>query len=290
MAFALGTGLYALADTRSGVHLVFSTFGIGEYTETRPHERADAPLAATPRTVAATVLPLPSKVLQPSGISWDAASGRFALVTDQADLFILPSDLSGVQDATVVQAGPLLLRQGHTETVTMADGAIYIAGGHSHIKQWSYLDEAWQEGDVIPFADALSPDGDIMAMAVDPTGRTLFYADEGGNLNAVDLVAQSQTQLVLEGATKDGRTLSEYTITGLSYADGTLYALTSYHHNILAIDPASGVIEDAWALQGIKDPSGLAVRAGEAFVTVDHEYTEPAPGLQVFALSRPDRS
>jgi hypothetical protein len=60
--------------------------------------------------------------------------------------------------------------------------------------------------------------------------------------------------------------------------------LTAHYPNILVIDPASGRIGQAFALDGLRDQSGLAIVGGEAFVTVDHEYDEASPGLMVFDL------
>jgi hypothetical protein len=126
--------------------------------------------------------------------------------------------------------------------------------------------------------------GDIMAMAADPESGRLFAADEDGGLWIEVQPGFGWEPFVLSGATREGRRLQEYRIMGLEFHAERLYALTEYYPNILVINPASGRIERVFALEGLRDQSGVAMLNGQAFVTVDHEYDEASPGLMVFDL------
>lgn len=55
------------------------------------------------------------------------------------------------------------------------------------------------------------------------------------------------------------RSLAEFTVTGLSAADGVLYALSAAHSTLLVIDPVSRQIVSAHALAVPPRPTGLAV-------------------------------
>ena len=90
--------------------------------------------------------------------------------------------------------------------------------------------------------------------------------------------------LVLAGPTVPGRTLQEYEVVGLSFAEDRLYALVAGYDDLLRIDPATGRIERAWSLDGVHAPSGIAVRDGVAYITQDHEYSETPPGVAAFVI------
>jgi hypothetical protein len=64
----------------------------------------------------------------------------------------------------------------------------------------------------------------------------------------------------------DDRGLGDYLVTGAVVADGVLYAISAAYSTLLAIDLSSRTVTAAWAVPGITEPVGLAIRDGELLV------------------------
>jgi len=63
-----------------------------------------------------------------------------------------------------------------------------------------------------------------------------------------------------------GRSLGEYYVSGAAVADGRLYALSAAYDTLLVIDLAARQVVGAYAIPGLEQPRGLALRDGEMFV------------------------
>jgi hypothetical protein len=66
----------------------------------------------------------------------------------------------------------------------------------------------------------------------------------------------------------DGREpdLAEYVVAGAAAADGRLYALSAAHSTLLVIDLAARELVGTYAVSGVSEPVGLAVRGSELLV------------------------
>jgi disulfide bond formation protein DsbB len=62
------------------------------------------------------------------------------------------------------------------------------------------------------------------------------------------------------------RDLGEYVVTGAAAADGLLYAMSAAYSTLLVIDLETEQVVAAYAVPGLTDPVGLAVRGGELLV------------------------
>jgi hypothetical protein len=78
-----------------------------------------------------------------------------------------------------------------------------------------------------------------------------------------------------------GRGLGEYVVTAADVADGLLYAVSAAYSTILVIDLGARTVTAAYAVPGLSDPVGLAVRGRELLVA-------QADG-RIAALGRPGR-
>lgn len=78
----------------------------------------------------------------------------------------------------------------------------------------------------------------------------------------------------------DGRSLSEYVVTGAVAVDGTLYAISAAYSTLLAIDLQTKTVTAAYAVPGLVQPVGLAARGSQLLVA-------QADG-RVAVLARPD--
>jgi len=59
------------------------------------------------------------------------------------------------------------------------------------------------------------------------------------------------------------RTLADYVVTGAVVADRTLYLISAAHSTLLAVDLATKTLSNAWAVPGLEQPVGLALRDDE---------------------------
>lgn len=63
------------------------------------------------------------------------------------------------------------------------------------------------------------------------------------------------------------RGLGDYVVTGAAVADGKLYAISAAYSTLLVIDLQSRTVSGAYAVPGIANPVGLAVRGGQLLIT-----------------------
>ena len=87
----------------------------------------------------------------------------------------------------------------------------------------------------------------------------------------------------LRGRLKHGRTLSEYRLSGLDYADGLLYAVSEPINTLFVTDPEHGLLR----LLGIENGgpiSAIAVRDGTAYLPLVHNWVDPRPPLLAVTL------
>ncbi len=62
---------------------------------------------------------------------------------------------------------------------------------------------------------------------------------------------------------KAGRSLDEYYVTGLTYNNGRLYALSKQYSSILVLNPTSKEIETVYSFDGVANPQGITFRDGK---------------------------
>ncbi|MYJ96930.1 MAG: hypothetical protein F4053_15545, partial [Proteobacteria bacterium] len=102
-----------LTNSRLGVYILLDYFGNDESgIVTDP---ASGPLVISEFTTAVAAYALPPQIDQPSGMTYLEADRAFAIVTDQAELFVVSDDFTTVLSATALAGGLLVTRQGLME-------------------------------------------------------------------------------------------------------------------------------------------------------------------------------
>ena len=282
VALALGLLTYGALYTKTGVDVMFTLFAPDQsISDLNPD---GPPIQPTIDLVRADTRSLPLAILQPSGIAWDPADERFLVATDQAELFELPPSLDAIKSSTVINGAPLLLRQGQIETVAVSGERAFIAGDYDEVAVWSKGSDGWQTELGLPLGiDGLPTVGEIAAMSVDPETGTLVLSDEGQGL-LLSLQDGTSLRLQLTGDLRAGRSVSEYQIVGLHHGGDNIVALAAGWNDLLNIDPVTGEISTVYSLVDAGEVSGIALRKYQAFVTIDHEYSEAPPGVAVYLL------
>ena len=227
---------------------------------------------------------MPPQIDQPSGMTYLEADRAFAIVTDQTELFVVSEDFTTVGSSTALLGGVLVTRQGRMEAVVGIDGQRVAVTGEIGDRI-----DVWRKGAEPGFSLETSIDLsdyagggelEIEGLAHNPqTGEFYLSSDETLAIAVVDATGPLLWELTFEddlrGRLKPGRTLSEYRLSGLDYADGLLYAVSEPFNTLFVIDPEHGLLR----VLGIENGgpiSDIAVRDGTAYPAARSQLGRPA--------------
>ena len=227
---------------------------------------------------------MPPQIDQPSGITYLEADRAFAIVTDQAELFVVSDDFNMVRSATLVLDGLLVTRQGVMEAVVSIDGErIALSGQTGRLDVWRKDAESEFSLETTIELSGYAGEGEVEGLAHNPrTGELYLTFEEKLAIAVVDRNGRVLRELTFEddlrGQLKPGRPLSEYRLSGLDYADGLLYAVSEPYNTLFVIDPEQGLVRTLGIENG-GPISAIAVRDGTAYLPLDHNYVDPRPPL-----------
>ncbi len=279
---------FSLTNTRLGVYILLDYFGDDESDLI-----ADPSLGPIQLSDYATAVPayeLPSEIEQPSGISYLEEDDTFAVVTDQAELFIVNDDFRNIESKTELTGGLLVMRQGSVEaTCVIDDKRIAIIGEMGRIDVWRKEAGLTFTADAQIEVSGYSGETEFSGMAFNPHSMEYYLAsDETLTISILDrngrLVREIAMEDSLRGQEKPGRKLTEYQISGLAYSDGRLFAVSETYNTIFVIDPAQGVVRTL-GIEGGGQISGIAVHENIAYLPIDHNYVDERPPLFLVELN-----
>ena len=232
---------------------------------------------------------MPPEIDQPSGIAYLEDARAFAIVTDQAELFVVSEDFTTVRSMTLVLGGLLVRRQGVMEAaVDLGGQRIAVTGQTGRI-------DVWRKDAGPEFAlettielSGYAGEGEVEGLARNPqTGELYLTFEEKLAIAVVDATGRVLRELTFEDdlreQLKPGRSLSEYQLSGLDYADGLLYAVSEPYNTLFVIDPDDGLVR-ALGIENGGPISAIAVRDGTAYLPLDHNYVDPRPPLLAVTL------
>ena len=247
------------------------------------------PLELSEFVTAVAANPLPGRIDQPSGLTYLEADRAFAIVTDQAELFVVSDDFADVRSVTALAGGLLVTRQGVMEGGVAIDGQrVAVSGDTGRIDVWrrdSGPGFSLESAIALPGA---AGEGEVAGIAYNPrTAEYYLGAERGLAIAVVDAAGRPLRELTVEddlrGRLKPGRSLSEYQVSGLDYADGLLYAVSEPYNTLFVIDPEHGVLR-ALGIENGGPISAIAVRDGTAYLPLDHNWVDPRPPLLTVRL------
>ncbi len=293
IAAAVGVGLaLMLTNTSLGAYILLDY--LADDDSGLIADPAAGPLELSEFVTAVEAVPaMPPEIDQPSGMTYLEADRAFAIVTDQAELFVVSDDFTTVRSNTAVLDGLLVTRQGRMEAVVGIDGPRVAVTGEIGDRI-----DVWRKGAEPGFSLEASIDLsdyagggelEIQGLAHNPqTGEFYLSSDETLAIAVVDATGRLLRELTfeddLQGRLKPGRTLSEYRLSGLDYADGLLYAVSEPFNTLFVIDPEHGLLR----VLGIENGgpiSAIAVRDGTAYLPLDHNWVDPRPPLLAVTLN-----
>ncbi len=276
-----------LTNSRLGVYILLDYFGDDDSgIVTNP---ASGPLELSEFTTAVAAYMLPPQIDQPSGMTYLEADRAFAIVTDQAELYVVSDDFTTVRSATALAGGLLVTRQGLMEAAASIDGRrIAVSGETGRI-------DVWRKGAAPGFSpeatielSGFAGEGEFSGIARNPqTGEYYLSSDETLTITVFDATGRLLRELTFEddlrGRLKPGRSLSEYELSGLDYADGRLFAVSETYNTLFIIDPEHGLVRTLGIENG-GQISAIAVRDGTAYLPLDHNYVDERPPLLTVTL------
>ena len=227
---------------------------------------------------------MPPEIDQPSGITYLEADRAYAIVTDQAELFVVSEDFTTVRSMTLVLDGLLVRRQGVMEAAVDIDAErVAVSGQTGRVDVWRKDAGSGFSLETTIELSGYSGEGEIEGLARNPqTGELYFTFEEKLAIAVVDATGRVLRELTFEdelrGQLKPGRALSEYQLSGLDYADGLLYAVSEPYNTLFVIDPGHGLVRTLGIENG-GPISAIAVRNGTAYLPLDHNYVDPRPPL-----------
>ena len=276
-----------LTNSRLGVYILLDYFGDDESgVVTDP---ASGPLELSEFTTAVAAYALPPQIDQPSGMTYLEADRAFVIVTDQAELFVVSEDFTTVRSTTALAGGLLVTRQGLMEAAGSIDGQrIAVSGETGRIDVWRKNAEPGFSPEAAIELSGYTGEGEFSGIAHNPqTAEYYLSSDETLTIAVVDATGRLLRELSFEddlrGRLKPGRSLSEYQLSGLDYADGQLFAVSETYNTLFIIDPEDGRVRTLGIENG-GQISAIAVRDGTAYLPLDHNYVDERPALMAVTL------
>ena len=276
-----------LTNTRLGVYILLDYFGDDESVLVT--DPASGPIELSEFKAAVAAYALPPQIDQPSGITWLEADRAFAIVTDQAELFVVSEDFATVRSVTALAGGLLVTRQGLTESAGRIDGQrIAVSGETGRIDIWRKGAEPGLSLEAAIELSGYAGEAEFSGIAHNPlTGEYYLSSDETLMIAVFDATGRLLRELTFENdlraRLKTGRSLSEYELSGLDYVDGRLYAVSEPYNTLFIIDPEHGLVRTLGIENG-GQISAIAVRNATAYLPLDHNYVDERPPLLTVTL------
>ena len=284
-AVIVGLGL---TNTRLGVYFVTDYFGDDESDLVAdPHL---GPIELSDYVTAVPAYELPLEIEQPSGISYLEGENAFAVVTDQAELFVVSDDFRTIQSRTELAGGLLLMRQGSVEAAGMIDrDRIAITGEMGSIDVWRKDADLSFSADTEIEVSGFGDEPEFSGIAFNPQTMEYYLAsDETLTISVLDREGGVLREIALEdslrGREKPGRSLTEFQLSGLAYSNGQLFAVSETYNTIFVIDPARGVVRTL-GIEGGGQVSDIEVHENRAYLPIDHNVVDERPPLFVVDLT-----
>lgn len=271
---------------------------------------ATSPLGALPQLKVEERRPLGLALRgTPTGLDYDAAMDRF-LITTEHGIYLTNGALDRIERYTVVDplfavdlarfSGAAFL---DSQTVmAVSENKSYVvlreseeSGGSS--KNFRFFLESYDQFEEVSrsrLATVRAKMMYVMSAAFDPASQSLYTLTVPNARHRRLVVSRFDTtdmQLWEEflpviardlpfAPDDDSRPLDDLYVTAATIADGRLYALSAAHSTLLAIDLTFRAVVAAYAIDGLSQPTGLAVKDGELFiVSSDATITRCRPGL-----------
>ncbi|MBL1241428.1 MAG: SdiA-regulated domain-containing protein [OCS116 cluster bacterium] len=231
-------------------------------------------------------MPLTTDVLDPAGITYLPQDQTYIISTDNREIIEVSSDFKTVLNAMTLPANPYAI--GDTEGVAyLGDGKIAVIGENGVVILMHRTKTGWSEDERFPIEGFVS--GTQLGSATyDSQTKKLYTAQKKGldkQLYIIDLATRSQQKHPLSLSANvqqiPGRTWQEFSIAGMHFVDGKLYAISEPFSSVLTIDPIQAKVINITGITGINESSGLSMVNGNFLLLGDAENYLPKPPIYI---------
>lgn len=227
-----------------------------------------------------------------TGFARDAATGRFLVTTDRYGVYLLDSAMAHTRHHVV-------LDKGFSIDLTPLAGAAFLGDTLAVLstnKSWALLEPVPHADESAEWRHFLQTDGQVSevglgrfqtvrarqmyvsSLAFDPAAQELITVSVPNRWHRQLVVSRfARTDMTLSSEFEPllgaglnlvgpSRSLADYLVTGVTVADGRLYALSAAYSTLLVVDLQTKTVTAAYAVPGLVHPVGLAVRGAELLV------------------------
>ena len=230
------------------------------------------------------ILAIPEEIRAPSGISYQPDLAKFAVVTDDNELFLLNHSLDEISFRTDIEfeaevEGVVFLDDSRLALISeQGDLLFFDRTGQEWVPGQTQL-RAWDKASWSHVFGSAAYDGQARELitGVKVGVNELYRLGLDGSLSKT-ISAVPDSQLLISAPSALGR----YTIVGLVASGSALYLLSEQYSTVLRLQ--AGTIDRAWGLQGVGELSGITIKDGLFYVLGDFEENQPKPPVYVFSL------
>ncbi len=222
-------------------------------------------------------------------LAYDARTGRFLAVTDRHGVYVLDSSMSQVEYGVTLDShfavdltplagaafmGDTLAAVSTNKSYVLLRGDpeadedfewrhfLTTSGGVSELRRSRLATLRAKQMYIL--SAAYDPDADELVTVSVPSPRhqrmVISRFDRSDLILSSEFLPHIAPSLALAGP---DRSLAEYVVTGAVVADGMLYAVSAAYSAVLVVDLAAQALVAAYAVQGIEQPVGIALRGEE---------------------------
>lgn len=252
---------------------------------------ANAPIEKMAMTVV-TQLPLTTAVSNPAGIVFLPDTNTYLVSTDDRAVIELSADFAEVISSVTLPNAPLAI--GDTEGVTyLGDGHAAILGENGVVVLMKRDGAGWKETDRYPIR-GFKIGTQTGSATFNPGTRTIYTAQKKGEKVLYKIDAKSRTvtatPMKLGSSVKErsARAWQEFTISGIQFYKGRIYAISEAYSSLLVVN-LEGIVEEVIGLTGGNESSGVTVRDGVLVLIGDAESYLPDPPIYLVHKSVTNR-
>ncbi len=228
--------------------------------------------------------PLTTAIRNPAGLAFIGETGTWLVTTDDRVFAELAADFGSVISQVTLAHNPL--GAGDTEGVAyLGGGRAVVTGENGVVIAMQRNGDGWRETGRFAIG-GFEAGTQLGSAAYNPLTDTLYTAQKKGAklLYAIDLATRTVSvrpmKLAHGLAERPGRKWSEFTIAGLTFHDGRLYAISEAYSSLLAIE-TDGIVSGVVGLDNINESAGISISDNSFKLIGDAENYLPDPPIYI---------
>lgn len=209
-----------------------------------------------------TLAPLTTLVKDPAGIVFLQDTNTYLVSTDNREILEISNNFSSVISKITLPNAPLSI--GDTEGITyLGNGKAAVAGENGVIILLERINNIWQEQERFAITNFVAST-QLGSLTYDAATQTLYTAQKKKQKRLYSIHLPSKKSTMVEMALsanlheKQSRKWQEFTIAGMQFSNGLLYAISEEFNSLLIFTP-HGELKGAHGLANVNESSGITI-------------------------------